>query len=558
MKWPSPQDYREAIQNPSSSLFDEELRSATVHLDAHDLPFVQSGQYAAVFKLQGADKSWAVRCFLQNFADRDERYKKISNFICNDALEYTVGFEMIDKGILVGSDWFPILKMDYVEGSPLGRYIRSNAEHAEKLRALLNAFEQMMLALRNDGIAHGDLQHENILVTAEGNLRLIDYDGMYVPALYGLHSNELGHRKFQHPQRRSEHFGSYLDNFSAHLIKGALETLIEDPALWRKLDKSDESLLITRDDLLDIDNSGLLHALEESEGAGKRFSQRIRTLMQAPPERLSELPFINDNVEISCTLKPLQKRLVQDNSGNDSKNFAAPGIDPLTSLAPVKFYPPSFFESMENTDGSINEIRNVLKLRLKQRMMSGAEEELWSRELEQWSPPTEPNRNNRADLLVLSLVIICLMISASMTLREPSLCLTFYLFALFIPIAYVLILNRKKVKPEEVSLLPKPLSYQMTDQFIRILSQRIIAIPPDKPVQWDVMITEIPMSDIRCVDFFRTRGYDQAVFKTKPHITKENEEKPSEFTLNDLSETDKEILITYFTKKGLVGKRGYW
>lgn len=53
-KWPSPQDYREAIQNPHSCFFDGELRCGYAEPDLFELPMVHCGQYAAVFKLNTA------------------------------------------------------------------------------------------------------------------------------------------------------------------------------------------------------------------------------------------------------------------------------------------------------------------------------------------------------------------------------------------------------------------------------------------------------------------------------------------------------------------------
>ena len=60
--------------------------------------------------------------------------------------------------------------------------------------------------LERAGIAHGDLQHGNIFVV-DDELKLIDYDGMFVPRLAGCRSNELGIEHYQHPQRKEHHFG---------------------------------------------------------------------------------------------------------------------------------------------------------------------------------------------------------------------------------------------------------------------------------------------------------------------------------------------------------------
>lgn len=293
MRWPSPQDYREAIQNPSTCLSDDELRKGELELDALQLPLVHSGQYAAVFKLNGPRHSWAVRCFLHNFEDRTQRYRAISDFILRDDLECTVDFELIDKGIKVGSQWFPILKMKYVEGEALGSYIRNNMHSPAKLIHLASSFKEMMLALKENGIAHGDLQHDNIVVTADEQLRLIDYDGMFVPALNGWHSNELGHRNYQHPARTDTHYSPNLDNFSVRIISGALALLCEDSSFWQ-FNKGDESLLLTREDYLSPLTSQTFFTLEKNDDMARAWSRQIRSLLLQP---LSTIPFIDEQVE---------------------------------------------------------------------------------------------------------------------------------------------------------------------------------------------------------------------------------------------------------------------
>lgn len=298
MRWPSPQDYREAIQNPRFCLSDPELQDAELELDALQLPLVKSGQYATVFTLRSGSRSWAVRCFLHNFLDRKERYQRISDFILRDDLEYTVGFELIEKGIKVDSQWFPILKMDHVEGQSLGRFLADNVNDTDKLKLLLKRFNEMTEALKGDGIAHGDLQHDNVMVTADMRLRLIDYDGMYVPALSGWNSNELGHRNYQHPARNAKHFGAYLDNFSHHVIAGSLNCLIEEPGLWQ-LNRGDESVLLMREDFLNPDQSEAFFKLEKAGSGPMQTSHILRTLLSMRPE---EIPGSLDSIAVRKNL----------------------------------------------------------------------------------------------------------------------------------------------------------------------------------------------------------------------------------------------------------------
>ena len=67
------------------------------------------------------------------------------------------------------------------------------------------------------GIAHGDIQPTNVIVQSATDVRLIDYDGLFVPSLAGLQSTELGQRNFQHSGRRGRHFDASLDLFAFSL-----------------------------------------------------------------------------------------------------------------------------------------------------------------------------------------------------------------------------------------------------------------------------------------------------------------------------------------------------
>jgi serine/threonine protein kinase len=125
-----------------------------------------------------------------------------------------VPFHFLRKGILVRGSWYPIVKMEWVNGETMDSYIKNNLRNSSALRDLAVRWLQMLSALQRASITHGDLQHGNILII-NGEIKLIDYDGMYVPALAGRGSHEVGHRNYQHPRRTEHHFGANVDNFSA-------------------------------------------------------------------------------------------------------------------------------------------------------------------------------------------------------------------------------------------------------------------------------------------------------------------------------------------------------
>lgn len=296
--WPTPQDFNEAIQSPDINLSDEELQNSSVHVNALGLPLVQSGAFASVYRISSDTQSWAVRCFLTPLRDQEFRYYHLSNFIENDDLPYTVGFNYQAKGLRSQNAWYPILKMDWVEGETLDNYINKHIEDKQKILALSERFEKMMSELQEAGIAHGDLQHANILVRND-ELVLVDYDCMYIPALEGMESNELGHRNYQHPQRNSSHFGPYLDDFAAQVIGTSLKCISIDPSLWSRLRGGDDCLLFRRPDFEDAENSRAFQLLLAHEnGEIRHAASHLKDLLQHAPDNLP----ISSGVRI--TLEP--------------------------------------------------------------------------------------------------------------------------------------------------------------------------------------------------------------------------------------------------------------
>jgi hypothetical protein len=168
--WPSPAEYSEALQNPQSALLDPALWEFEAETDALGLPKPISGGFASVYRLKlDVRGDWAIRCFLQPAQDQQLRYGEISRFVMNDDLPYTVAFNYSPEGIRIRSQLFPVLKMEWVTGDTLERHIEKNLNPAA-LNQLCAKFTIMCSELRRAGIAHGDFQHGNIIVTPAAEL----------------------------------------------------------------------------------------------------------------------------------------------------------------------------------------------------------------------------------------------------------------------------------------------------------------------------------------------------------------------------------------------------
>src|SRR5689334_12532618 len=163
MAWPSGQDYNEAVQNPQINFADAELKAGQVEANALGLPRPISGGFATVYKVECGKKTCAVRCFLRDIPDQQKRYAAISKQLAAAKLPYTVGFDYLANGIKIRGQWFPILKMEWVPGEPLNVWVERNLQDPSALQNLAERLAVLSSTLHSRGIAHGDLQHGDLL-----------------------------------------------------------------------------------------------------------------------------------------------------------------------------------------------------------------------------------------------------------------------------------------------------------------------------------------------------------------------------------------------------------
>ncbi len=292
-------DYHDAIQNPHIVFNDSELKKGKVTVTPLGLPKVASGGFALTYRISGSNsnKQWAIRCFHKEMPDIQDRYQKISGFLNRSSNPYFVSFDYQKDGIRINNAFYPIIKMDWMNGSLLNTYVEDHLSNKAAIAALSSQFRECILELGRLGVAHGDLQHGNIMVCND-QLKLIDYDGMYVPGMNYPLSNELGHTNYQHPLRDKYVVGTATDRFSAIVIFIALEALQASPSLWAKYDNG-ENLLFRRDDFIKLDGSALLNDLSSISSISKYITQ-LKLLCRAPLKHVPTLEeFISGQVHIA-------------------------------------------------------------------------------------------------------------------------------------------------------------------------------------------------------------------------------------------------------------------
>lgn len=291
MPWPTMSDYQDALQNPRLSFCDSELMRGAPVTDRLGLPKPVTGGFASVYQVDCTGRKWAVRCFLRYHQDLEQRYASIGKYLQDASLPYTVGFQFLRRGVKVQGQWYPVLKMEWVDGEPLNAYVERNRKDSQAMGRLAEQFARMTKDLRRTGVAHGDLQHGNIMVVG-GSLKLVDYDGMFVPPLRGMPSHELGHPNYQHPRRSERDFGPYLDNFSEWVIHLSLLALSVQPGLWEAAGAGDEQLLFSQKDFIDPRSSRVLRALAEVQDETLRqISATFRSVLAYTD--ISQIPAVD-------------------------------------------------------------------------------------------------------------------------------------------------------------------------------------------------------------------------------------------------------------------------
>lgn len=257
MVFPRLEAYQQAVQNPHIVFSDPVLRLCRVASDPFGMPLPISGGFAVTYHFIGSGE-WAVRCFSRDIPDLESRYAALTGFLRPRMSRRFVTFEFEPKGILVDGQRYPIVKMEWVKGPTLGNYINAHLSRDE-LAWLAGDFRKLIMEMESLGIAHGDLQEGNILV--EECLRLIDYDGMYVPGMkFG--PSGAGHRDYQHPRIKEPRFGADCDSFAAIVIYLGLLAVSRCPDLWRRYDNG-HNILFKASDFQDPSRSSLLRDMNE-------------------------------------------------------------------------------------------------------------------------------------------------------------------------------------------------------------------------------------------------------------------------------------------------------
>ena len=293
-KWPKQIHFSTALQSPQISLIGDSVKGGQVEMASPNRPVMWTGTFATVYKIKFGSSFSAVRCFTTRVTDQQVRYTKLSNFLRSLRPTYLVQFEYLAEGILVEGNRYPLVKMDFVEGETLNLFvnkiIKNHPTYPGTLSRLSETWMHINSSLRNFGIAHNDLQHGNVIVQDNLAMRLVDYDGFYLPGSEG-NSPEIGQRNYQHPLRTKTDYNEHVDNFPALVIYLSLLALDSDPTLSRF--SGDQHILFTENDFKASSTSECFRALKSSpDNTVRALTSYLKRYCAVPVERVPNLESI--------------------------------------------------------------------------------------------------------------------------------------------------------------------------------------------------------------------------------------------------------------------------
>ena len=309
MRHPTHVEYAEAVGSyPDFSILDSTIKGGTAARGNDNHLVVYSGGFSIVFRFTNGPNSFALRCWIKNIKDAEIRYQEVSTYLKQRNLPYFVDFEYIPEGILVNGTRWPITRMEWAEGKTLCQFIERNLPNSDILRTAAAEFLKMVKTLHSHQISHGDLQDGNILIEQNGTdveIKLIDYDSLFVPALRGYPDSICGVAEYQHPKRMAGGgtANETVDYFSELVIYLSLIALAEKSDLWSRFGQREErGLLFVAEDFKNPSQSQVFQELEKLSPDVTLLTSKLKEFCtQSSIDELAPLESLLPKPPVSCS-----------------------------------------------------------------------------------------------------------------------------------------------------------------------------------------------------------------------------------------------------------------
>lgn len=301
MKYPNLRAYMAAIadiKNINIPFF--QSSSMQIYLNRRGVPYMSVGGFGAVFRFKDKQgRQYGLKCFTREVDGRAARYRALHDTLQITKFHFMVDFQYVEDGLKVGNNVFPVVVMEWGTGVGLDTAIENDMEDNGSLTSaprLAGNLYKVVKTLQEWNMGHNDLQEGNLLVDDTGNITLIDYDGMFVPALEGMEASEMGLADYQHPRRDEKDFTSRIDDFS--LLAILLQLAVITPENWKE-HHDDKRLLLRQADYKKPGSSKLLKSIGRNKAPHVRALSKIfKKALKSPPLKIDAIAAIESEPDI--------------------------------------------------------------------------------------------------------------------------------------------------------------------------------------------------------------------------------------------------------------------
>lgn len=319
MKLPSADEYIQIISKKTEDL--PSLHNYHFHFDENGKTlFYKKSRSVIVFKAEHNSQAYAIRFFLNDDPEFFKRYQQAQDYLEQKSFSWKVPFTFSGEG------YNPMVKMDWIESLSLTEYldlIIKNPIHIAGLQSKLVALHR---ELEGNGIAHSNLNMKHIRFVKRGqdhDLKLIDYDSMYLPVFKEKDSFTTGMPGFQHPMRLSSDFSETIDRFSFWIFITALEAFKANPSLWQNAKQigfnKEGQILFTYKDLASPKQSEVFRLLKQHpNNALKFYTEKLLEFCSSSSLESIEAPVLYDEKDLRTgrnesiyTIKEINKPALQ-------------------------------------------------------------------------------------------------------------------------------------------------------------------------------------------------------------------------------------------------------
>ena len=175
----------------------------------------------------------------------------------------------LENAITIKDQQHDVLLMDWIGRQNVKEYIIANIDQKEVLDALAEKILCLHRDLNNAGIAHGHLHTGNIYIDANNELKLIDYDSIYIKGLTEEQEVLQNYPDYSHPYFSThQKINAGADYFSALLLYLGTKAIAYNTVLWGRYKVGfQENFLFTAADFLDLKNSSVYKYLRKTGSA---------------------------------------------------------------------------------------------------------------------------------------------------------------------------------------------------------------------------------------------------------------------------------------------------